>query len=153
MASGYDKKRQTLIADVDKLAKRVQKIVSETSKTIIVDGHYAADIVPKKHVAKVFVLRCHPVELRRRMDERDFQGAKVKENLAAEILDVCLADAVANVGEDKVCEVDTTHQKADATVDQILSILMGKEPCAVGIVDWLGHLEEEGSLDQYLKDF
>jgi len=153
MASGYDKKRQTLIADTDKLAKKVQQTVSKTSETIIVDGHYATDVVPWKQVAKVFVLRCHPVELRRRMEERDFQGSKVKENLAAEILDVCLADAVANVGEDKICEIDTTHQTVDATVDQILSILKGKERCTIGIVDWLGRLEEEGSLDQYLQDF
>ena len=127
--------------------------MSKTSKTVIIDGHYATDIVPEKQVARVFVLRCHPVELRKRMDERGFQGSKVKENLAAEILDVCLADAVANVGEDKVCEVDTTRLTAEATVDLILSVLRGKKRCAVGVVDWLGHLEEEGSLDQYLRDF
>ena len=153
MASGYDKKRQTLIADSNKLAQRVQQAASNTSKTLILDGHYATDIVPAKQVTKVFVLRCHPEELRKRMDERGFQGSKVKENLAAEILDVCLADAVADVGEDKICEIDTTHQTVDATVSQILSILRDKKRCTIGIVDWLGRLEEEGSLDQYLQDF
>lgn len=153
MASGYDKKRQTLIADTDRLAKRIQQITSDTSKTQIIDGHYATDVLPAKQVTKVFVLRCHPEELRKRMYERGFQGSKIKENLAAEILDVCLADAVANVGEDKICEIDTTHQTANDTVGQIMSILRGRKPCSIGTVDWLGRLEGEGSLDQYLKDF
>ena len=153
ITSGYDGRRQTLIADTSKLAKRLQQIISETSKTVIVDGHFATDIVPRKQVTNVFVLRCHPRELRRRMEERSFQGSKVKENLAAEILDVCLADAVTNVSREKVCEVDTTHQTVDATVDHVLSILRGKRQCSVGIVDWLGRLEAEGSLEQYLGEF
>lgn len=153
MTSAYDKKRQTLIADTNRLAQRVQQIAADTAETLIIDGHYATDILPGRQFTKVFVLRCHPEELRKRMDERGFQGSKVKENLAAEILDVCLADAVADVGEDKICEIDTTHQTAGATASQILSVLRGKERCTIGIVDWLGRLEEEGSLDKYLKDF
>jgi len=153
MASGYDKKRHTVIADTDRLARKVHQAISNTSKPLILDGHYATDVVPAKQVTRVFVLRCHPEELRKRMDERGFQGSEVKENLAAEILDVCLADAVANVGVDKICEIDTTHQTVDATVNEILSVLRGKKRCTIGVVDWLGRLEEEGSLDQYLKDF
>ena len=153
ITSGYDERRQTLIADTSKLAKRVQQVISETSKTVIVDGHFATDIVPGKQVTRVFVLRCHPEQLRRRMEERGFQGSKIKENLAAEILDVCLADAVTSVGKKKVCEVDTTHQTVDTTVNHVLSILNGKRQCAIGIVDWLGSLEAEGTLEQYLQEF
>ena len=153
ITSGYDQRRETLIADTTKLAKRMQKVISETSKTVIVDGHFATDIVPEKQVTRVFVLRCHPEQLQRRMEERDFQGSKIKENLAAEILDVCLADAVANVGNEKVCEVDTTNQTVDTTVNHLLSILRGKRQCDIGIVDWLGRLESEGALGQYLQEF
>jgi adenylate kinase len=153
LTCGIDEKRQTLIADTNKLARRVQQLISKTSKPLIIDGHYSTDIVPKNQVTRVFVLRCHPDELKSRMIARGFEGPKVKENLAAEILDVCLADAVANVGEDKVCEIDTTNQTADATASQILSTFRGKKPCTIRIVDWLGRLEEEGSLDRYLKDF
>ena len=153
ITSGYDEKRQTLIADSEKLAKRVQQVIEKTRKTVIVDGHYATETVPKTQVAKVFVLRCHPKQLRQRMEERGFQGAKLRENLAAEILDVCLADAVANVGVDKVCEVDTTDKTVDATINEIMSILRNRKQCNVGIVDWLGRLEMEGSLDLYLQEF
>jgi adenylate kinase len=150
---GYDEKRQTLIADTNKLAKRVQQIISRSSKTVVVDGHYATDVVPRSQITNVFVLRCHPKELGKRMEEKGFQGSKMKENLAAEILDVCLIDAVANVGEKKVCEVDTTGQTVEATVKRVLSIIKGGNPCYVGIVDWLGRLEAEGTLEQYLQGF
>ncbi len=153
ITSGYDEKRQTLIADDEKLAKRVQQIIAKTHKTVIVEGHYATDTVHKIQVTRVFVLRCHPKQLRQRMEERGFQGAKLRENLAAEILDVCLADAVANVGVDKVCEVDTTGKTVDATISEIMSILRNKKQCDVGAVDWLAQLEIEGSLDQYLQEF
>jgi len=153
IASGYDEKRQTLIADDEKLAKRVQQIIAKTRKTVIVDGHFATETVPKSYVAKVFVLRCHPKQLRQRMVERGFQGAKLRENLAAEILDVCLVDAVNNVGVDKVCEVDTTDKTVNDTISEIVSILRKTKHCAVGIVNWLGQLEMEGSLEQYLQEF
>jgi len=153
ITSGYDEKRQTLIADDKKLAKRVQQIIGKTRKTVIVDGHFATGIVPRSYVTKVFVLRCHPKQLKQRMVERSFQGAKLRENLAAEILDVCLTDAVNDVGVDKVCEVDTTDKTVDNTINEIVSILRKKEHCAVGIVDWLAQLEMEGSLEQYLQEF
>jgi len=153
IASGYDEKRQTLIADDEKLAKRVQQIIDKTRKTVIVDGHFATETVPKRYVTKVFVLRCHPKQLKQRMVERGFQGAKLRENLAAEVLDICLTDAVNDVGADKVCEVDTTDKTVDDTINEIVSILRKKDHCAVGIVDWLEQLEMEGSLEQYLQEF
>jgi len=153
IAGGYDEKRQTLIADDEKLAKRVQQIIAKTPKTVIVDGHFAAEIVPRRYVAKVFLLRCHPKQLEQRMVEKGFQGAKLRENLAAEILDVCLTDAVNAVGVEKVCEVDTTGKTVDDTIREIVSILRKAKRCTVGVVDWLAQLEVEGSLDQYLHEF
>lgn len=153
ITSGYDEKRQTQVADTAELSKRVQKIIAETRKTIIIDGHYATEVISKDQVTKVFVLRCHPKQLKQRMEERGFQGAKLKENLAAEILDVCLSDALTNVGVDKVCELDTTDKVMDVVVDEILAVLRNKARCAVGVVDWLGQLEMEKLLEQYLQEF
>jgi len=153
IASGYDEKRQTLIADDEKLAKRVQQIIAKTSKTVIVDGHFATEVAPKDYVTKVILLRCHPKQLEQRMVEKGFQGAKLRENLAAEILDVCLTDAVNAIGVEKVCEVNTTGKTVDDTVKEIVSILRKAKRCTVGVVDWLGQLEVEGSLDQYLHEF
>lgn len=151
LTSGYDEPRQTLIADTDRLAKRLQQVVKHHEGIVIVDGHYATSVVPRDQVTKVFVLRRHPRQLREQMEKRGFTGEKLWENLASEILDVCLYDAINDVGDEKVCEVDTTDKSVDETGDEILSLYNGKQRCTVGITDWLGKLEEEKILDEYLK--
>jgi len=155
LSSGIDKTRGTLIADRAKLSKRVREIMKRRGidRDIIVDGHYATDIVPPKYVTKVFVLRRDPEELKNFMETRGFKGRKLWENLAAEILGVCLYDAVKAVSFGKVCEVDVTGRKIEEVVSDIASILDGKKPCAVGLVDWLGKLECENRLDEFLREF
>jgi adenylate kinase len=152
ITSGYDENRQTFIADTTKLAGRIQQIIAGTRKAVIIDGHYGTEVTPKGQLTRVFVLRCHPRQLRQRMEEKGFKGRKVKENLAAEILDVCLYEAIENVGTEKVCELDTTDKMPDAVVTEMMSVLKAKSRCLTGIVDWLGQLEMENSLDDYLKD-
>jgi broad-specificity NMP kinase len=85
------------------------------------------------------------------MEQSDFSGRKLWENLASEILDVCLVDALKVIDEGKVCELDITGRSVEEAVDEMLSVLSGNKECCVGIVDWLGKLESEGLLDQYLK--
>jgi len=155
LPSGVDKTRGTLIVDKSRLSRRVHKILKheKMNRDIIVDGHYAVDVVSFRDVTKVFVLRRNPVDLKLLMEARGFKGHKLWENLAAEILDVCLYDAIKAVGLGKVCEVDATGKKAEEVAQEIVLILVGKKPCMVGIVDWLGELEREKRLDEYLREF
>ena len=151
--SGVDKTRKTLIADMSKVSKRVQEMIEHSERDIVLDGHYAVDVVPAKSIRIVFVLRREPDELRRLMEKRGFEGKKLKENLAAEVLDVCLYNAVKVCGAEKVCEIDVTGKKTDKVVEETVAVLEGKKACAVGIVDWLGKLENEGRLEEFLEDF
>jgi len=155
LSCGVDKIRGALIADRSKLSRRVQEIMRQQGRKqdIIVDGHYAADIVPPKNVTKVFVLRCHPEELKKLMEKRGFKGRKLWENLLVEILDTCLYDAVKAVGLDRVCEIDVTGKNVEEVVDDIISVLNGSKPCVIRVVDWLGQLEREKRLDEFLKEF
>ncbi len=155
LAVGVDKKRGSLIADRAVLARRVREMIKLHGKShdVIVDGHYATDVVSPKDVARVFVLRRHPEELRKLMEKRGFKGCKLWENLVAEILDVCLYDAVQAVGLGKVCEIDVTGKGSEEVAEDIVLVLDGKKPCFAGFVDWLGQLEQEGRLDEYLKEF
>lgn len=153
LSSGYDRRRRTLIADTETLAKRLQQILEQRKSDFIIDGHYATTVIPQEQITKVFVLRCHPKQLERQMEKRGFKGTKLWENLAAEILDVCLYDSIMNAGIDKVCEIDTTNKTIDEISNDITCVLKGKKECVVGIIDWLGQLEEEDALDNYLKDF
>jgi adenylate kinase len=155
LSSGTDAKRGSLIADKPRLAKRVKQIIKDSVKEhdIIVDGHYATDIVDSANVRWVFVLRRHPRELKQLMRKRGFKERKIRENLEAEILDVCLYDAVEAVGTEKVCEIDATDKNPAEIAYNIIQVLHGKEFCASGNVDWIGRLEQEGQLDKYLKEF
>lgn len=152
LASGIDKARDSLIADIDKVSRRVQEIINDCDCNVIIDGHYATDVVPSESVDLVFVLRRNPDELKKTMEERRFKEEKIYENLAAEILDVCLVDAISACGSEKVCEIDASGKGIEKVTEDMLLILKGKKKCAVGIVDWLGKLEAEGRLHNFLKD-
>ena len=153
LISGVDEARETLIADTDKVSKRVQEILESSKCDVIVDGHYAVDVVPPKNVHMVFVLRRDPNELKGFMENRGFKERKLWENLAAEILDVCLWDAVSACDSDKVCEIDVSGKKVEDVVEDMILMLEGRKKCRVGIVDWLGKLEGEGRLHEFLKTF
>jgi adenylate kinase len=98
-------------------------------------------------------LRRDPEELRDILGKRGYGDEKIRENVAAEILDVCLYDAIDRCGVEKVCEVNVTGRTVDEVVDEIQQVLQGKKKRRIGIVDWLGKLDFEGKLDEYMKDF
>jgi len=153
LISGVDKARGTLIADTDRVSKRVQEIVRDCKRDVIIDGHYAVNVVPARNVHRVFVLRRDPDELQRWMKDHGFKERKLRENLAAEILDVCLWEAVKTCGPNKVCEINVSGKGIEEVVEDIVSVLKRRGKCRVGIVDWLGKLEAEGRLQDFLKEF
>jgi len=150
---GWDEERKTLIADLERLSRRIKEIIRNRRKTLIFEGHYAVHVVPPEKVHLTFVLRRDPRKLEKTLKNRGYNPRKIRENLAAEILDVCLYDAVNMYGVEKVCEIDTSRKKPNEVVEMIILIMEGKKKCQVGLVDWLGMLENEGELDKYLEDF
>lgn len=149
---GKDEKRDSVIIDERKMRRRISQIIEKTGKNeIVVDGHYAANVVPQKLVTLVFVLRRDPVELRKFMEQRGYPEPKLMENLASEILDVCLVDALNAGHGGKTCELNVTGKKTEETVKAMLEMMADISKCCVGVVDWLGKLENEGLLDEYLK--
>jgi adenylate kinase len=153
LVTSIDEERKTLIADTKKVQKRLQEILSISEGNIIVEGHYAVDVVPKKDVHSVFVLRRDPNELKSVLEERGYPEKKVWENLASEILDVCLWDALSACGTDKVCEIDVSGRTVGAVVEEIVLVLEKKRECRSGIVDWLRELEKTGQIEAFLRNF
>jgi adenylate kinase len=153
LTSGVDKTRGTLIADINKVSARVQEIIKNCNCDVVIDGHYGTDIIPSEDIDLIFVLRRNPDGLKKTMEEREFKEEKIYENLAAEILDICLVDAISACGPKKVCEIDTSGKEIEKVVEDMTLILNEKKKCKVGIVDWLGKLEAENRLHLFLKDF
>ena len=152
LISSRDRERNSIIVDEVRIKRKIHEIIEKHDKdNIIIDGHYAVSVVPKEYVTYVFVLRRDPAELRRFMKRRGFSGHKLWENLASEILDVCLVDALDAFGEGKVCELDATGRKVEDVVEEVVAVLNNNRKCCVGVVDWLGKLDSEGVLEEFLK--
>ncbi len=149
--TSLDEERQTLIADTEKVSEQLQDILAKAEGTVIIEGHYAVDIVPKDQVKAVFVLRRDPRELKAVLEKRGYDEKKLWENLAAEILDVCLWDALSACGFDKVCEIDVSGKTVEAVAEEMVLVLEKRKECRQGMVDWLGKLESDGQLEEYLK--
>lgn len=152
LITNKDPTRDTKIINEAKMRRRLKQIITQTtSNDIIIDGHYAAAVTPASLTTYIFVLRRHPQQLRELMQKRGFSQRKQDENIAAEILDVCLVEALRTQPQDRVCELDVTGKSADEVVNEALLILEGKNRCKTGIVDWLGTLERESKLNEYLR--
>jgi adenylate kinase len=149
---GKDKERKTTVIDEEKMCAKISETIATAEKTtIIIDGHYAPAVVPKRYATCIFVLRRNPIELRKIMEKSGFRGAKLWENLASEILDVCLVEALREHTKEKVCELDVSGKTVENVTHEILAILDNRKKCLVGCVDWLGMLEKENITDEYLK--
>jgi len=151
LITSVDEERKTLIADTEKVAEHIQETLLKANGTIIIEGHYAVDVMSKKDVSTVFVLRRDPRELESELEKRGYDEKKLWENLAAEILDVCLCDALSACGANKVCEIDVSGRTVEAVVEEMVLVLEKRKDCRSGIVDWLGKLESEGQLEKFLR--
>ncbi|MDR0318943.1 MAG: adenylate kinase family protein [Nitrososphaerota archaeon] len=149
---GEDIERCTSIVDEERMRQALRGVIVGYEGSVVVDGHFAASVVSSEFSTCVFVLRRNPVELKEYMKREGFSENKLCENLLAEILDVCFIEAMtAQAG--KVCEVDITGKSVEQVLDELYTfILAEKKQFSKGsIVDWLGFLEREGLLSQYIK--
>ena len=147
-----DDERKTLIADTEKVSKLLQHSLVQSVGTTIIEGHYVVDLVPKKYVNVVFVLRRDPYDLKSTLEKRGYSEKKVYENLAAEILDVCLCDAIEKCEMSKVCEIDVSSKSVETVVENMILVLEKRRNCKIGAVDWLAKLEREGQLEEFFRD-
>src|SRR4030065_1659828 len=152
LISGEDEVRKTAIVDEGKMRDKLAAVIDHAEKTgIVIDGHYAAAVTPKDKVTRVFVLRRNPIELREFMVNCGFKDQKLWENLASEILGVCLVEALHEQEEGKVCELDISEKTVKEVVDDIIDFLDERKKCRVGGIDWLGMLEAPGLLEHYFR--
>ncbi len=135
---GVDVDRGSLIADMDMVYDRICGIAEGRDRDLVIEGHLS------HHVCDVaIVLRLSPGELERRLEERGYRGAKISENVEAEVIDVILVEAVEWCGRDRVYEIDTTGKTVEEVAETIREVLdaigrgitvEGHEP---GSVDWM----------------
>lgn len=97
ISEGYDKKRKTKIVDVAKLNKTLIREISnfkkdKKTKGIIIDSHLS-HYLPEKYVDLCIVTKCDLKALQERLKKRKYPKEKIRENLDAEIFDICSVEA------------------------------------------------------------
>ena len=109
------------------------------------------EVVDRKAVKRVFVLRCHPRILGRRLKAKGWSRRKVRENLLAEILDVCLVSSVNYYGRQRVTQLDTSRISLKRNVALAKRIANGFLAKRQVKLDWIRQLEIEGLLRNHIK--
>ena len=105
---GYDKKNSCYIVDTNKLCCSLKKHIvnfKNRHKKKLLPKRYAdyAGIVIDSHLSHYLdpniadlcvVMRCNPKKLGDRLRKRGYSDKKVQDNIVAEIMEVCLSDAL-----------------------------------------------------------
>ncbi len=136
-----DVERDTKVVDMDALGSAVRDIIEKSASPVIVDGHYAHDLVDEPLISCLFVLRRQPWDLKGVLETRHYSNEKVWENLEAEIMGVITGEALELIPSSKVIEVDTSGQSSDETAEQIYDMIEGGVALDKPIIDWVTYPE------------
>ncbi|RLF29867.1 MAG: NMP kinase [Thermoplasmata archaeon] len=136
--SGFDKKRNCYIIDVDKLSKYIKDKYKDYKGIIFLDGHFSHLL---ENLDKIIILRTKPVELKKRLLKKKWKKEKIRENLEAEILDIITLEALEKHSINKIYEIDTTREEIQKLGKITLNIIHGRfkndKTYAVGNINWL----------------
>ncbi len=111
----YDRKLKTYIVDAKKLNKFLVDYIKKSSKNLILDSHLSY-YLDKKYVDLCVVVRCDIKVLKKRLEKRRYSNNKIRENLDAEILDVCLVEAKDNGYKIKIIDTTKGIKKKDLLI-------------------------------------
>ncbi len=151
----YDKERKTYIVDfkifLPYIINKIKVIKIDDPKFLIIESHFS-DIIPKKYMDYVFILRCDPDELTKRLKEKNFDINKITENVQAEILGNCVNYLVQKKIKKPIYEINTTNLNIESVAKTINNIIFGKkdvEKYYLGKIDWLEKLFQEDRLVEF----
>ena len=133
---GVDEDKGYQIIDIDKLSEYIYHLIQNSNETLIFEGHVS-------HLCdgadKVIVLRVRPEILEKRLMKRNYSDSKIRENLEAEALGVCSAEAYDKY-TDKVYEVDVSDLSIEKAVNLVNDIILNGGNYPAGSVDYLDWL-------------
>jgi len=96
LSTGYNRKKQCYDLDLKKVEKLVLKVRDENSSPLVIDSHISHHLSPKI-IDLCVVLTCSNLQkLKKRLQQRKYSAPKVRENLEAEIFQICLTEAQEN---------------------------------------------------------
>lgn len=104
----FDKKRDCYVINTKKLNSFLKDLIKKSKKSLVIDSHLS-HYLPKEYVNLCIVTKCDIKVLKKRLQKRKYSKEKIKENIQAEIFDVCLNEAKEK--KHKILIIDTTNLK------------------------------------------
>ena len=133
---GIDEEKGYKIIDIDNLNVSLQNIISK-EENLIVEGHLS-------HLCsgadKMIVLRCRPEILEERLSARNYSSSKIRENLEAEAMGVCSAEAYEIYNRGNLFELDVSDLSVSEIVSILLDVINGEKTLTFGEIDFMGWL-------------
>ena len=122
ISTHYDQKKQSYVVDYKKFEALVKEKLKQAEKGLIIDSHIS-HLLPKRLVDLCIVLTCSDLrKLEKRLKARKYPKKKIRENLDAEIFQVCLMEAKEKKHAVLVFDTATkmSQQKILREVDKLL---------------------------------
>ncbi|HLC86573.1 MAG TPA: adenylate kinase family protein [Candidatus Nanoarchaeia archaeon] len=114
----YIKKLDTHEVDAEKLNKFLERLIKESKENLIIDSHLS-HYLDTKYIDLCIVCKCEIKDLKKRLEAREYSKDKIRENLDAEIFDVCLVEALEN--KHKIIVVNTSENNLNKNISKIIS--------------------------------
>lgn len=147
----HDENRKTRIVSLKRLRDALSERAAQADRGLVIDSHIAPETGPLPNIVRAIVLRCDPVILERRLQRKRWSKRKIGENLLAEILDICLWDAVKIYGWDRILEIDTAEKTPRHVVRLVMKDLEKKRIQRQPKMDWLMTTKGRRILTHYLE--
>lgn len=151
----YDEVRKTYIVDfkvfLPYVLKKIQEIKQNNPPFLIIEGHFS-DIIPEKYIDYVFILRCEPDELFKRLEKKNYDSKKINENIQAEILGNSGNYFIQKKTKLPLFEIDTTDLSSISVAKIIEGIVVENNDATnyyIGKIDWLEKLFQENRLEEF----
>ncbi|MBU2589421.1 MAG: adenylate kinase family protein [Nanoarchaeota archaeon] len=116
LIESYDEEKDTNVVNEKKLVKALVKIIKE-KKDLVIDSHLS-HYIPSKHVDLCIITKCNLKTLKKRLEKKGYKSKKVRENLDAEIFDICLNEAMEL--KHKLLIMDTSKQNSKTLAKKII---------------------------------
>ncbi|MEM0146308.1 MAG: AAA family ATPase [Conexivisphaerales archaeon] len=129
--------------------KKAKEAFDSLSSNYIISGTYALRLVDKEEVINAVVIRCNPFVLYYRYIIRNYELIQIRENLTAEFVDKCLAEAIELLGKEKVMQVDVTFETPYISAAKIGNALKSKT-LIFDKVDWLSYIHDYRQLKKFM---
>lgn len=94
----YDRSLRTFEYDEKIIKKALIMLIRDSTRHnmgLVIDSHLSHYTSPRS-VDVCYVVTCDPSFLKRRLQKRHYSKRKIRENLDAEILSICLIEAIEN---------------------------------------------------------